>query len=142
MKRYKIGVIILAILIMTALTAWIGTVTLKPDWYRRSPIREQLEEGKAIVRKLEEFKVNHGRWPSETEAASILPGKLMTDQRDQTFDPYKWEYSPGGPSLLLRRYTGLGGECLWYSYIPFDDKIPRWYLRDEGGPVKLLPADP
>ena len=141
MKLYMKGtIIILAIAVTTVIAARVGLMTLGLGWRRHPPLREQIEDGKAIVLKLEEFKAKHGRYPSEAEAAEVLPGKFRTYD-GQKFDAWKWYYFPFEPNFTLYRFTGHLGERLTYSDVPFDDRIPRWYLRDEGGPVHLLPAD-
>jgi hypothetical protein len=139
MKPYKITFVVLAILLIVVLAARCGPTIWKLGLYRRPPLHLQLEDGKAVVRKLEEFKANHGRYPDRTEAVSILPGKL--DQPDKLRDPFKWYYIPDESAFVIYRFTGLGQERLWYSNVPFDDGKPRWYLRHDGGEIRLL-ADP
>ncbi len=136
----KLFVVLPGIVITMALLVWIATEAFDLGWRRRPPLQEQLQEGKWIVRQLERFRVEHARYPNETEAVLIVPGKLMTDQGDPNFEPIRrWTYISDEPHFVLFRFTGKTGERLWYSNLRFGDGIPRWYLQVEGGPAHVLP---
>ena len=137
----KLLVVLAAIVIMLTLLGWVATEMFDLGWRRRPSLQEQLQEGKWIVRQLEQFRGKHGRYPDETEAALVVPGKLITDQHEPDFDPaIRWTYFPDEPYFVLFRFTGKTGERLWYSNLRFEDRIPRWYLQVEGGLPHVLPV--
>lgn len=156
MKRLKKTLVVLSAIVMAmALLLWIVPVILSLGCWRHPPLQEQLQEGKWIVRQLEQFREEHGRYPDETEADRLVPGKLMLDPTERRTDqplyepsgrPHRfyWYYFPHGRDFVLYRATGLlNGERLCYSDRPFrradgTDGIPRWYLRVEGGPIRTL----
>lgn len=150
-KPLKRAVLVVsAIAVMVALGAWLVTVTYFRGWHRHMPLQEQLAEGNWIVQQFEQFRKQHGRWPDETEARLLVPGKLMVlvdprelriSQPDEKFSPYDWTYIPDEPHFVLYRYTGLGRETLWYSDQGFADGVPRWYLQVEGGTPRVVQAD-
>jgi hypothetical protein len=121
------------VLSVFAVAAWLAW----PVWSRPYKFRAQAQAGQPIVRAIEDFHRQTGRYPSTM--AELVPKYLasLPELADRANYNYTgWEYTPSTSgttaSYQLRYYLGRGG----VEYHP-----PNWIGDDEGTRKVILTND-
>jgi len=107
-------------------------------WFFERPVQEKVKSGKVIVRAIEDFRKERGRYPTQwTEfVPKYLPAMTNGFSEPDQFEFFKWSYramtNDGAVSYKLFYYRGHGG----IGYDP-----PVWYEEFDGNRRTIRSGD-